>query len=42
MRQRLDGDSALQACVACTIYLAHASGTERREDLIGAELCSRG
>ena len=32
----LDGDLAAQAEIAGAVNLAHASGAERREDLVGA------
>ncbi len=39
-RQHLDRDVALEPLVARPIDLAHPSGADRREDLIGTELRS--
>ena len=36
-QQHLDGDIAIQFCVARATDLAHAAGAERREDLVRTE-----
>ena len=33
---------AVQACVACAVYLAHAPSAQLSQNLVGAELCSCG
>ena len=35
--QDLDGDDAIKACVAGLVDLAHATGPNRRENLVGPE-----
>ena len=40
--QHLDGDGAVEARVSSFVDLAHAPGTERGVDLIGAERGARG
>jgi len=35
--KHLDGNVTVKARVACPIHLAHATGPERREDLVGTE-----
>jgi hypothetical protein len=42
LRQHLDRDFASETRVARAIDLAHAPGSERAGDLVGAELCSLG
>ena len=37
LRQHLDGDIALQLRIAGAIDLAHAAGTERRDDFVRAK-----
>jgi len=38
VRENFDGDRAVEAGVACAVDFAHAAGTERSEDFVGAEL----
>ena len=40
--ERFNGHVAVQARVAGAVDLAHASGAERADDLVGAEACSSG
>jgi len=41
-RQQLDGRLAVQPRIAGVVDLAHATGAQRREDLVGAEADSAG
>jgi hypothetical protein len=36
-RQDLDGDGAVEQCVAGLVHFSHATGPEQREDLIVPE-----
>ena len=40
MRQDLDRDVAVELLVPRPVHLAHPTGTQRREDLVGAETSS--
>jgi hypothetical protein len=35
--QNLDGDGAVEGRVLSAVNLAHAAGSERRDDFVGAE-----
>jgi hypothetical protein len=39
-REDLDGDGAVQACVAGAVDLPHATGAGGANDLVGAEPCA--
>ena len=41
-RQNFDGHTTIQARVCCEIHLAHASGSDSREDFVRAETCTFG
>ena len=42
LEQNFDGHGAVEACVPGAIHLAHAARPERRLNLVGAKLCTRG
>ena len=40
-REDLDGDDPIQARILGSIHLAHATGAERRQYLVGSEIAAR-